>query len=70
MKKRSACGMIRIDQRRAICPRCGGKLPGVFRPGCVVQGLTLRCKYCHAEIEIRIPATGDQASSVQDFSES
>lgn len=70
MKTGSGCGMIRIEQRRAICPRCGGKLPGIFRPGCTVQGLTLRCKFCHAEIEIEIPATGDQASSVQNFSES
>ena len=56
---------IRVVNRRAICPRCGGKLPGVFNPGCTVQGLILLCKSCRAEIEIKIPATSDQASSVQ-----
>ena len=65
MKSHPRHGTIRIVNRRAICPRCGGKLPGVFAPGCAVRGLTLRCKTCRTEIEIDIPATSDQASSVQ-----
>lgn len=66
MKKAPACDTIRIENNRAICPVCGSKLPGVYFPGCIVKGVMLPCKRCHAKIRIYIDkATRDQASSVQ-----
>ena len=67
MKTPTRCDTIRIENGRGICPRCGGKLPGVFSPGCRVEGLILRCRKCRDEIEIQVN-TSDQrpkASSVQ-----
>lgn len=65
MQSRAAYDKIRIERNRAICPRCGHKLPGVFHPGCVVKGLTLQCRRCRTKVRIHIEATRDRASSVQ-----
>lgn len=67
MKKQSPCDTIRVVNKRAICPRCGHRLPGVFYPGCVVKGLTLQCKSCRTKIRIHIDNSDPRprASSVQ-----
>lgn len=44
MKKRPAYGKIQIVKERHIrvaCPVCGKTLPGFYRRGCFVSGLSL-----------------------------
>ena len=65
MKKFPSCDTIKIENSRAICPICGGKLQGEYPPGCSVDGVVLSCKRCHKKIQVHIVATRDQASSVQ-----
>ena len=54
MKREPSCATIRVENGRAICPRCGARLPGIFHTGCRVEGLTLRCKMCRSDIEIQV----------------
>lgn len=57
MKKRPAYGKIQIVKERHIrvaCPVCGKTLPGFYRRGCFVSGLSLQCKRCHEKVKIEI----------------
>ena len=67
MKTWLPCDTIRIKSKRAICPVCGCKLPGIYDPGCVVKGVTLQCKRCHTKVRINIDNSDPrpEASSVQ-----
>lgn len=67
MKKYPAYGKIRIENKRAICPRCGAKLPGEYYTGCVVKGMAIQCKHCRTKIRIHIDNSDQRpkASSVQ-----
>lgn len=63
MKKFPSCDTIKIENSRAICPICGGKLPGEYPPGCSVDGVVLSCKRCRKRI--RIEYRSDQLRSAE-----
>ena len=63
MKKFPNCDTIKIENSRAICPICGGKLPGEFLPDSAVSGYIIQCKSCRKRI--RIEYRSDPRPSVQ-----
>ena len=63
MKRFPNCDTIKIENSRAICPICGGKLPGEFLPDSAVSGYIIQCKSCRKRI--RIEYRSDQLRSAE-----
>lgn len=52
----SQCGTMFANQKRFICPRCRKSTVLWLLPTTEVRDLPVKCKRCHSEMVLNIPA--------------